>query len=793
MSSFAAMDRKWWTLVAVLVGVFMLLLDITIVNVALPSIQKDLDSSFSDLQWVVDAYALSLASTLLVSGSVADLIGRRRVFVIGLVLFSLASLGCGLVDTPLHLNLFRALQGIGGGMMFATSLALIAQAFQGRERGIAFGAFGAVVGASVAIGPVLGGILTDAFSWQAVFLVNIPVGIGAVALTLAKVDESRDPSPAGVDFPGAVTLTGFLFFLIFALVRGNAEGWGSTLIVTFLSASVVFLALFVAIELRREHPLFDLTLLRKPAFLGASLTAFALSASMFSMFLYLTLYLQGVLDLSPLEAGLRFLPLSLLSFLVGPLAGRLSERMPVRWLMGGGLLVVSFGLLLMHGVRVGDEWTTLLAGFVVAGIGVGLVNPPLASTAIGVVEQRRSGMASGVNTTFRQVGLATGIAALGAIFQHRIDADVAEKLAGTPVASRAGEFSEAVAAGATQQAAAGAPPRFRGELIDIGHAAFISGMNTLLVVSVIVAFVGAIGTAILVRPKDFVAHGAPEPAPPGGRGLARRGHPLQHGVVHVEVAVHGLDVVVLLERVDQAHQRARVVLVDGGAQGGPHADLGGLDLHARLLERLADRDQVGVVGDHLEHVAVDGHVLGPGVDRGHQVVLGVQGGVHHQLALALEEVVHRARLAQVPVELGEDVAHLGAGAVAVVGQGVDQQGHAAGAVALVDDPLERVGVLVGAGALVDRPLDVVLGHRVVLGLLDGQGQGRVALDVSPALTGGDGDGAGELGEQRAALGVGGALLVLDRGPLGMTGHDLSSLERLRRRTCRRARVPGRRR
>ena len=381
------MDRKWWTLVAVLVGVFMLLLDITIVNVALPSIQKDLDSSFSDLQWVVDAYALSLASTLLVSGSVADLIGRRRVFVIGLVLFSLASLGCGLVDTPLHLNLFRALQGIGGGMMFATSLALIAQAFQGRERGIAFGAFGAVVGASVAIGPVLGGILTDAFSWQAVFLVNIPVGIGAVALTLAKVDESRDPSPAGVDFPGAVTLTGFLFFLIFALVRGNAEGWGSTLIVTFLSASVVLLALFVFIELRREHPLFDLTLLRKPAFLGASLAAFALSASMFSMFLYLTLYLQGVLDLSPLDAGLRFLPLSLLSFVVGPVAGRLSEVMPVRWLMGGGLLLVSAGLLLMHGVRIGDEWTTLLAGFVVAGIGIGFVNPPLASTAIGVVEQ----------------------------------------------------------------------------------------------------------------------------------------------------------------------------------------------------------------------------------------------------------------------------------------------------------------------------------------------------------------------------------------------------------------------
>jgi EmrB/QacA subfamily drug resistance transporter len=507
-------DRKWWTLIAVLVGVFMLLLDITIVNVALPSIQKDLHSSFSDLQWVVDAYALSLASTLLVSGSVADLIGRRRVFAIGLVLFSMASLGCGLVNTPLHLNLFRALQGIGGGMMFATSLALIAQAFQGRERGIAFGAFGAVVGASVAIGPVLGGILTDAFSWQAVFLVNIPVGIGAVTLTLRKVAESRDPNPAGVDVPGAVTLTGTLFFLIFALVRGNAEGWGSTKIVSFLSLSAVLLAAFVFIELRREHPLFDLTLLRKPAFLGASLAAFTLSASMFSMFLYLTLYLQGVLDYSPLQAGLRFLPLSLLSFLVGPVAGRLSEKMPVRWLMGGGLLVVALGLLLMHGVNPGDDWTTLLAGFIVAGVGIGFVNPPLASTAIGVVEQRRSGMASGVNTTFRQVGLATGIAALGAIFQHKIDSVVSAGLAGTPGAGRAGQFSEAVAAGAGDRAASGAPAAMRGQLTDLAHHAFISGMNTLLIVSVAVALIGAIGTAILVRPRDFVAHGAPAAAPP---------------------------------------------------------------------------------------------------------------------------------------------------------------------------------------------------------------------------------------------------------------------------------------
>ncbi len=505
------MDRKWWTLIAVLIGVFMLLLDVTIVNVALPDIQRDLDSSFSDLQWVVNAYALTLASTLLVSGSVADVIGRRRVFVAGLFVFTIASLGCGSVGTPLHLNLLRGVQGIGAGMMFATSLALIAQAFQGRERGIAFGAFGAVTGASVAVGPVIGGVLTDSFGWQAVFLVNIPVGIFAVALTLAKVSESRDSNPAGIDFPGAVTLTGSLFLLIFALVRGNDAGWGSTQIVGFLVGAAVLLAAFVVLETRRDNPLFDLSLMRKPAFLGASLAAFCLSASMFAMFLYLTLYMQGVLDYSPLETGLRFLPLSLLSFLVGPIAGQLSEKVPVRWLMGGGLLLVTFGLLLMHGVTPSADWTTLLAGFLVAGVGIGLVNPPLASTAIGVVEQRRSGMASGVNTTFRQVGLATGIAGLGAIFQHRVGSTIADGLAGTPASGRADQFADAVSAGATEKAAAAAPGPMRGQLIDLGHQAFINGMNTLLLVTAGVAIVGAIGSAILVRQRDFVVHGAPAP------------------------------------------------------------------------------------------------------------------------------------------------------------------------------------------------------------------------------------------------------------------------------------------
>src|SRR3954447_8970560 len=395
--------NRWWTLSVVCVAIFMLLLDVTIVNVALPSIQTSLHSSFSDLQWVVDAYALTLAALLLPAGSVSDLIGRRMVFVVGLAVFSLASLTSGLAWDPLVLNLSRAAQGIGAAMMFSTSLALLAQAFSGKERGTAFGIWGATIGAAVAIGPLVGGALTEHVSWQSIFLINLPIGIGAIVVALARVGESKDPEHGGVDWPGLVSFSGGLFLLVFALVRGNAEGWGSTKIVSFLIGAVVLLVAFVAVESRIRYPMFDLTLFRKPTFGGACIAAFALSASMFSMFLYLTLYLQNGLGLSPLQAGIRFLPLSLLSFFVAPLAGRLSARVPIRALIGGGMVLVSIALLLMRGLSASSEWTALLGGFIVAGVGVALVNAPLASTAVSVVPPERAGMGSGINSTFRQV------------------------------------------------------------------------------------------------------------------------------------------------------------------------------------------------------------------------------------------------------------------------------------------------------------------------------------------------------------------------------------------------------
>src|SRR6185437_10337378 len=288
-------ERKWWTLIGVSVAIFMLLLNITVVNVALPDIQRSLHSSFQDLQWVVNAYSLTLAAFLLTAGALADRFGRRLVFTTGLVVFTLSSAACGLASSPLALNLFRAVQGTGGAMMFATSLALIAHAFHGKERGVAFGVFGGVIGAAVAVGPVIGGVITSGIGWEWIFFVNVPIGVGAVFLTLTQVAESRDPAARGVDWLGLVTFSGSLFLLVFALIQGNEKGWGSTRILSFLIASAILIVLFVIVERRQTRPMLDLTLFRRPAFAGASIVAFAVSASMFSMFLYLTLYIQDVL------------------------------------------------------------------------------------------------------------------------------------------------------------------------------------------------------------------------------------------------------------------------------------------------------------------------------------------------------------------------------------------------------------------------------------------------------------------------------------------------------------------
>ncbi len=388
------MDRKWWTLIAVCFGTFMLLLDVTIVNVALPDIQRSLGASFSDLQWVVDAYSLMLAALLLTTGSLADLFGRRLVFVVGLAIFTASSLLSGVAADPLWLNLARGAQGIGGAAMFSTSLALLGSAFQGRERGTAFGIWGAITGLAVAIGPVVGGALTTGISWRWIFLVNVPIGVVAIGLSLARVEESRQPGAHKPDLLGAITFSGALAALIYALIKGNTEGWGSTPIVACLIGAGVLMVAFLILQLTRPRAMFDLSLFRKPTFTGGSIAAFSLSAGLFALLLYITLYLQDVLGFSALQTGLRQLFLSGGILLTSTLAGRLTAHVPIRFLIAPGLALVGAGLLLMRGLDPTSTWTHLIPGFIVAGAGVGFINPPLASTAIGVVaaRARRNGL-----------------------------------------------------------------------------------------------------------------------------------------------------------------------------------------------------------------------------------------------------------------------------------------------------------------------------------------------------------------------------------------------------------------
>ena len=408
------------------------------------------------------------------SGSIADLFGRRAVFAGGLALFTVASLACGAAQSAEMLIAFRAIQGIGGAAMFATSLALIAQTFHGKARGTAFGIWGTVVAISTALGPLLGGAIVGGIGWRWIFFVNIPVGIAAVVITLRYVQESKAPQARRIDYPGFVVFTGGLLALIYGLIRANDHGWTNTASVVCFVIAAVLLAAFPFIERRVSQPMFDLSLFRKPTFVGGAIAAFAMNGSLFAMFLYLVIYLQEVLGYSPFQTGLRLAVITGATFLTALPSGRLSAQVPVRWLIGPGLILVGAGLLLMTGLDPSSDWTHLIPGFIVAGLGSGMVNSPLASTAVGVVDHRSAGMASGINSTFRQVGLATSVAALGSILATHT-------------------------AGATGPAA---------------RSDFITGLNEILVISAILALVGGVCAIFLIRRKDFVAQGPP----PGGAG-----------------------------------------------------------------------------------------------------------------------------------------------------------------------------------------------------------------------------------------------------------------------------------
>ena len=400
----------------------------------------------------------------------------------------------------------RAVQGVGGAVMFAVSLALLAQEFPpGRERATAMGIYGASMAVAAAIGPLLGGVLTDGLGWRSIFFINVPIGAAAMAVTRLRLRETRDPGARGVDWAGVVTFSGALFALVLALVRGNAEGWGSALIVSLFAAAVVLLVGFVMMERRAREPMLPLGLFRLGSCVGVQIAAFAVAAAPYALFLYTSLYLQSYLGYSPLQTGLRYLPITIASLLAALVAGAVLSRLPARVLMSASLALTGVGLLLMAGVRSGDHWTALLAGFLVVGAGAGFLTPVVADVALGVVPKERSGMAAGINDTFRQVGVAVGVAVWGAIFLGRGAAKTAALAAGTPLAGgdNPRRLVEAASSGNIDNALAAVPGPLRSVAARAAREGFLAGFNDVLALGAAVCFAGAALALWLVREREI--------------------------------------------------------------------------------------------------------------------------------------------------------------------------------------------------------------------------------------------------------------------------------------------------
>ncbi|MDO8188900.1 MFS transporter [Conexibacter sp. JD483] len=411
---------SWMPLLAVCLGTFMLLVDVSVVNVALPPISRDLGASFSGLQWIVDAYALALAALLLLVGAVSDVVGRKRTYIAGLVVFTLASLACGLAPSEGALIAARTVQGAGAAAMFATTIALLHGAYRGPALGTAFGIWGATNGAAAAAGPIVGGLLTEALSWRWVFFVNVPIAIAAVVIARRTLGESRPAPDRSIDWAGGGAFTVAAALATFALVRADSVGWGSAQTLGCLAVALAALLLFVAIERRVAAPLFDLGLLRSGP-LGAVLLAGALySAVAFGALVYASIWLQESKGLGPIGAGLAMLPLAAVAFVVAAGGGRRLHAWPSRLVLAAGLALIALGNLLLAPLNGDSDWPSLLLGMAVCGLGVGAMSPTLASAALAAVAPERSGMAAGALNTARQLGLALGIAVLGNVYSSRV-------------------------------------------------------------------------------------------------------------------------------------------------------------------------------------------------------------------------------------------------------------------------------------------------------------------------------------------------------------------------------------
>jgi EmrB/QacA subfamily drug resistance transporter len=540
-------NRRWWALGAMCFALFMIMLDNTVVNVALPSIQRSLNASTASLEWTVNAYTLSFAVLLVTGGRLGDLFGRRKIFLAGVVIFAVSSGAIGFSPSDTWLVCWRAAQGMGSALMMPATLSIITNAFPPAERGKAIGTWAGVSAMALAIGPVVGGFLVESVSWQSIFFLNLPVAVGAIVVALFAVRESRDDTVARtVDIPGVLVLTVGLAALVLALVEGNAWHWGSTRELALFATAAVCLGSFPLIERRQPAPMVDFAFFRSRTFRGANMVAFIVSFAMLAMFFFLALYMQNIRGYSPLQAGVRFLPSTVMIVLIAPLAGRLADRVGPRPLMTFGLLCVSGALFWQSQLTISSQYSELLPGFVLMGIGMAFVMSPMSTAAMNSVEQTKAGVASGILSMNRMVGGTFGVAVLGAMVSTLGRSKIDELLPALAPAQRA-ELAAGLGSGGVLH---GVPPA----VVQASHEAYVYALQYGLRLGSAVALVGALlaftligrgaeahtlpPTAATADPavgaRQAVAaeagnggHPAPEPALAGGDGAPAA--PARHG------------------------------------------------------------------------------------------------------------------------------------------------------------------------------------------------------------------------------------------------------------------------
>ena len=490
-------NRRWWALGAMCFALFMIMLDNTVVNVALPSIQRSLDASTSSLEWTVNAYTLSFAVLLVTGGRLGDLFGRRKIFIAGVVVFASASAAIGFSPSDTWLVAWRAVQGVGSALMMPATLSIITNAFPPQERGKAIGTWAGVSAMALAIGPVVGGFLVESVSWQSIFFLNVPVAVGAVVIALFAVRESRDETvQRSIDVPGVLTLTIGLAALVLALVEGNAWGWGSPRELAMFAIAAVGLSAFAIVERRRAVPMVDFSFFRSRTFLGANIVAFIVSFAMLAMFFFLALYMQNIRDYSPLQAGVRFLPSTVMIIIIAPLAGRLADRVGSRPLITFGLLCVSGALFWQSRLTVSSGYGTLLPGFMLMGVGMGFVMSPMSLAAMNAVDRTKAGVASGILSMNRMVGGTFGVAILGALVATLGRSKIDQLLPQLPDSARS-QLAAGLGSGGVQH---GVPAR----VVDASQQAFVYALHYGLLLGSGVALLGALTAFLLIRrrPQD---------------------------------------------------------------------------------------------------------------------------------------------------------------------------------------------------------------------------------------------------------------------------------------------------